>query len=178
MADRRGIAELRFPGAPPGELAAPTPIVEKLARELGEYFQGGRTTFDLPLLLQGTAFQIAVWEELRKIPYGTAITYGELAATVGRPRSARAVGQAVGANPVPIVIPCHRVLPISGGLGGFGPGTDWKRRLLDLEGASPGQPRPRLASSTVRPRVVSFPCENPRGPRTYGTRASAHGFPL
>lgn len=130
-----GIAELRFPGAPPGEMAVPTPVVERLARELREYFQGVRTTFDLPLSLRGTKFQIAVWEELRTVPYGTTVTYGELARRVGRPRSARAVGQAVGANPVPIVIPCHRVLPIAGGLGGFGPGPDWKQRLLDLEGA-------------------------------------------
>lgn len=136
-ADGRGIAKLRFPGAPPGEMAAPTPVLEKLARELREYFQGVRTTFDLPLFLQGTKFQIAVWEELRRIPYGTTVSYGELARRVGRPRSARAVGQAVGANPVPILIPCHRVLPIAGGLGGFGPGPDWKRRLLALEGASP-----------------------------------------
>lgn len=144
VAQGQSIAELRFPGPPPGEIGPSIPAVDRLARELREYLQGTRTVFDLPLFLQGTESQIAVWQELCRIPYGTTVTYGELARRVGRPRSARAVGQAVGANPVPIVIPCHRVLPMTGGLGGFGPGLQWKRWLLDLEGARYSEkPSPR-----------------------------------
>ena len=134
-AEGENLVELRFPGPPPGELRPPPPVVETLTRQLGEYFRGTRTAFDLPLALHGTEFQRVVWRELARIPYGAAVAYGELAARVGRPRAARAVGQAVGANPVPILIPCHRVLPASGGLGGFGPGLTWKQRLLALEGA-------------------------------------------
>jgi len=134
--DGQHVTELRFPGQAPGELRPPAPVVETLALQLEEYLRGRRTAFDVPILLQGTAFQRAVWAALAKIPYGTTITYGSLAAAVRRPRSARAVGQAVGANPIPLVIPCHRVLPAAGGLGGFGPGTTWKRRLLVLEGAA------------------------------------------
>lgn len=133
-AEGPNIVALQFPGPPPGELAPPPPVLVRLARELGEYFRGTRTTFDLPLLLRGTKFQIVVWEELRRVPYGTTVTYGELARRVGRPRSARAVGGAMEANPLPILVPCHRVLPVAEGLGGFGPGSDWKRRLLALEG--------------------------------------------
>jgi len=131
------VVELRFPGSPGGELGPRTPIVERLARELSEYLRGKRREFGVPTRAGGTSFQQAVWNELVKIPYGTTITYGELAARVGRPRSARAVGQAVGANPIPILIPCHRVLPAGGGVGGFSTGEEWKVRLLALEGASP-----------------------------------------
>ncbi len=132
-AEGEHLVALRFPGFPPGELLPPGPLQERLGRELGEYLSGTRATFDLPLLLRGTAFQRAVWRELTRIPYGTTVSYGGLAARVGRPGAARAVGQAVGANPIPIVVPCHRVLPRGGGVGGFGPGPDWKRRLLELE---------------------------------------------
>ena len=133
--DGQFVIELRFPGPAPGELGPPPPMVELLARQLGDYLDGKRTTFDVPLLAHGTKSQRAVWAELAKIPYGTTVTYGDLAAKVGRPRSARAVGGAVGANPIPILIPCHRVVPARGGLGGFGPGPSWKERLLALEGA-------------------------------------------
>lgn len=126
---------LRFPGPEPEDLEPGGPLVAALARELGEYLCGERTSFDLPLDPRGTAFQRAVWAELRRVPYGTTVSYGELARRAGRPRAARAVGQAVGANPLPILLPCHRVLPGGGGLGGFGPGVDWKRRLLALEGS-------------------------------------------
>lgn len=131
------MVELRFPGSPGGELGPRTPIVEQLARELTEYLCGTRRKFGVPTRAGGTPFQQAVWNELVKIPYGTTITYGDLAARVGRPRAARAVGQAVGANPIPILIPCHRVLPAGGGGGGFSAGEEWKVRLLALEGASP-----------------------------------------
>lgn len=95
---------------------------------------------DLPTRLdQGTAFQQAVWEALRTIPAGETRTYGEVAAAAGSPEAARAAGQAVGANPLPLVVPCHRVVPASGGIGGYGAGTGppLKRRLLEAEGAWP-----------------------------------------
>jgi len=142
--DGEHVTELRFPGPAPGALQQPSAPVERLARQLEDYFGGKRTPFDVPLLAHGTELQRAVWAELTKVPYGTTITYGDLAAKLGRPRAARAVGQAVGANPIPIVIPCHRVLPAAGGVGGFGPGPDWKRRLLSLENARYSEkPSPR-----------------------------------
>ncbi|MBC7221227.1 methylated-DNA--[protein]-cysteine S-methyltransferase [Candidatus Bipolaricaulota bacterium] len=133
--DGASIIALRFPGPRPGELGPPTPLHDRLAAELGEYLAGRRREFGVPFLARGTPFQQAVWKELVNIPYGTTITYRELASRLARPRAARAVGQALAANPLPILIPCHRVLPAGGGVGGFGPGPDWKRRLLALEGA-------------------------------------------
>lgn len=103
-------------------------------RQLGEYFAGERTAFDLPLSLQGTPFQKSVWKELAAIPYGGTATYGEIAERIGRaPSSARAVGSANGANPISIVVPCHRVVGADGSLTGYAWGTDRKRFLLDLE---------------------------------------------
>ncbi len=91
----------------------------------------------LPLDVLGTAFQRRVWEELRRIPVGEVRTYGEVAAAVGSPGASRAVGSACGANPVPVVVPCHRVVPASGGIGNYGLGPARKRRLLEVEGAEP-----------------------------------------
>ncbi|MBC7227112.1 MAG: methylated-DNA--[protein]-cysteine S-methyltransferase [Thermoflexales bacterium] len=102
--------------------------------QLREYFSRIRREFDLPLDLRGTPFQRRVWEELRRIPYGQTVTYGELARRVGRPDAARAVGQAVGANPIPIILPCHRVVGANGSLVGYGGGLDIKAALLRLEG--------------------------------------------
>lgn len=102
-------------------------------RQLEEYFAGERREFSLPLGLEGTPFRRRVWRGLAAIPYGSVLTYGELAARIGSPGAARAVGQANGANPIPIVLPCHRVVAANGRLGGFSSGTDVKRRLLDLE---------------------------------------------
>jgi len=112
------------------------PALERAIRQLSEYFQGVRRTFDLPFNLRGTPFQMEVWRALRDIPYGQTLTYGELAKKVGRPGSARAVGGAVGANPLPIVIPCHRVMGSSGAITGYsaGDGIPTKKALLDLEG--------------------------------------------
>ncbi|MHB8680850.1 MAG: methylated-DNA--[protein]-cysteine S-methyltransferase [Acidimicrobiales bacterium] len=104
--------------------------------QLGEYFAGKRTSFDLPLVLEGTPFQCAVWRELGEIPYGKTISYAELAALVGRPTAFRAVGQANGRNPIPIVLPCHRVVASGGRIGGYGGGLSLKRRLLALEGVA------------------------------------------
>lgn len=103
-------------------------------RQLREYFAGRRQTFDLPLSLAGTDFQVSVWEGLAEIPFGKTISYAELAAMVGRPSAFRAVGQANGANPIPIVLPCHRVVASGGRIGGYGGGLPMKRWLLEHEG--------------------------------------------
>jgi methylated-DNA-[protein]-cysteine S-methyltransferase len=105
--------------------------------QLGEYFSGARRTFDLPLDVRGTAFQRAVWSQVARIPYGATASYGDIAQLVGKPKASRAVGSAVGANPLPIVIPCHRVIGSGGSLVGFGAGLDVKETLLRLEGAYP-----------------------------------------
>ncbi len=107
------------------------------ASQLGEYFSGARRRFDLPLDVRGTVFQRAVWSQVSRIPYGTTASYGDIAQLVGKPKASRAVGSAVGANPLPIVIPCHRVIGSEGSLVGFGAGLDVKVALLELEGAYP-----------------------------------------
>jgi methylated-DNA-[protein]-cysteine S-methyltransferase len=107
--------------------------LEFVRSQLNEYFVGTRTAFDLPIRLHGTAFQVEVWEQLREIPYGETISYGELAKRVDRPEAARAVGAANGQNPVAIVVPCHRVIGADGSLTGFGGGLPWKRWLLARE---------------------------------------------
>ena len=107
-----------------------------LATQLGEYFRGERRTFDLRLAPRGTPFQLATWRALSAIPYGETISYEELANRVGRPAASRAVGAANGANPLPIVVPCHRVIGKNGSLTGFGGGLGTKRALLELEGAA------------------------------------------
>jgi methylated-DNA-[protein]-cysteine S-methyltransferase len=101
--------------------------------QLEEYFAGERRAFDLPLDLRGTPFQLAVWERLREIPYGSTISYLQLAVSLGRRDRVRAAGAAVGRTPVPIVVPCHRVIGSDGSLTGYGGGLDRKRALLDLE---------------------------------------------
>ena len=112
------------------------PVIEATKRQLTEYFAKKRQKFDLPLAPQGTAFQLAVWKELRKIPYGKTIHYGEQARRVGDPNKARAVGTANGQNPIAIVVPCPRVIAKTGGLAGFGGGIENKKLLLELEGAA------------------------------------------
>jgi len=104
--------------------------------QLTEYFRGARREFELPLAPEGTPFQLAVWQALRAIPYGETVSYGELAQRVALPGGARAVGMANGANPLPIIVPCHRVIGADGSLTGFGGGLDIKRALLSLEGAA------------------------------------------
>ena len=121
------------PRRPPGEwLAAATPFAPVIA-QLAEYFTGRRRAFDLPLGPEGTAFQRTVWLALREIPYGETRSYAELARSIGKPRASRAVGLANGANPLPIIVPCHRVIGADGSLTGFGGGLDIKRKLLALE---------------------------------------------
>lgn len=110
------------------------PLFEEARRQLEEYFAGSRQNFDLPLNPGGTDFQRRVWRTLLDIPYGTAISYRELAHRADCPRGYQAVGQANGRNPLPILIPCHRVIGADGTLGGYSGGLDRKRFLLDLEG--------------------------------------------
>lgn len=110
------------------------PLFEEARRQLEEYFAGSRQNFDLPLNPGGTDFQRRVWRTLLDIPYGTAISYRELARRADCPRGYQAVGQANGRNPLPILIPCHRVIGADGTLGGYSGGLDRKRFLLDLEG--------------------------------------------
>lgn len=115
------------------EADAGHPLVRRALAQLREYFAGLRRQFDLPLAPVGSAFQVRVWQALCAIPYGETRSYGELARAIGSPRAARAVGAANGANPIAIVIPCHRVIQSDGGLGGYGGGRELKQFLLDLE---------------------------------------------
>jgi methylated-DNA-[protein]-cysteine S-methyltransferase len=141
-------AGLEFIGFPEGKMAKPPqagwqadaePFVEVM-HQLDAYFAGRLQTFRLKLALTGTPFQLSVWKALQGIPYGTTISYGELASRIGRPRAVRAVGGANGRNPIPIVIPCHRVIGGDGQLTGFGGGLPIKRALLELENRN----RPRI----------------------------------
>ena len=108
------------------------PFAEPI-RQLKEYFAGERQDFDLPLRLDGTEFQLLVLQELRRIPYGETASYRDVAERIGRPKAMRAVGAANGRNPIPIIVPCHRVIGSSGALTGFGGGLDTKEALLRLE---------------------------------------------
>ena len=112
------------------------PVLGPARVQLAAYFAGETTTFALPLGPRGTAFQARVWMALRDIPFGATISYGELARRVGQPTASRAVGAANGRNPLPIVVPCHRVIGSSGALTGFGGGMERKRWLLEHEGAT------------------------------------------
>jgi methylated-DNA-[protein]-cysteine S-methyltransferase len=106
---------------------------KEVIRQLDAYFEGKLKDFDLPLVLDGTEFQLLVWNNLRKIPYGETVSYGQLARRIGSPDAARAVGLANGSNPIPIIIPCHRVIGSNGDLTGFGGGLPVKKQLLALE---------------------------------------------
>jgi len=111
-----------------------TLLLYSAAKQLSEYFLGRRTEFDMPLNPTGTEFQRDVWDVLLRIPFGKTKSYAEVAAATGRDKAARAVGNAVGINPIPIIIPCHRVLAANNKLGGFSLGLDMKRKLLSIEG--------------------------------------------
>ncbi len=108
-------------------------VFREVCSQLTAYFEGELVSFDLRLRLAGTPFQQRVWQELREIPYGTAISYVELARRIGQPAASRAVGGANGRNPISIIVPCHRVIAADGGLGGYGGGLDRKRWLLEHE---------------------------------------------
>ena len=135
-ADDDALLELTFgEGTPEG---GGSPILDTACAQLDEYFAGTRTTFDLPLRLEGTPWEQRVWAELRQIGYGETASYGELAAKLGIPGAARAVGAANGRNPISIVVPCHRVIGARGALTGYAWGVERKSALLDLErGALP-----------------------------------------
>lgn len=110
-----------------------TALTDRLADEIKEFLNGGRRSFDVEITLIGTEFEQRVWEELHKVGYGERVSYGELARRCGLPMGARAVGGAVGRNPLLLVVPCHRVVAADGSIGGFSAGTDLKRKLLALE---------------------------------------------
>ena len=137
-ADNSGLREITFPknGAPalpqPDWIEASSALAGPI-RQLRAYFAGDLETFDLPLAPQGTPFQQKVWDELLDIPYGETISYGQLAKRIGNPNASRAVGLANGSNPIPIIIPCHRVIGSNGKLTGYGGGLPIKEKLLALE---------------------------------------------
>jgi methylated-DNA-[protein]-cysteine S-methyltransferase len=112
-----------------------TPLLARARQQLEEYFARTRMTFDLPLEPTGSVFQRRVWDALRAIPYGTTVSYSDIARRLGGVRATRAVGAANGQNPIPIIVPCHRVVGAHGELTGFGGGIDRKRWLLEHEGA-------------------------------------------
>jgi methylated-DNA-[protein]-cysteine S-methyltransferase len=118
------------------------PILDRAVAQLEEYFAGHRHDFDLPLSLAGTAFQLAVWEQLVDLEWGEVVSYGELGMATGRPTAGRAVGGAVGANPIPIIVPCHRVLGSDGRITGYsgGDGIPTKSWLLEHEGIAHSVP--------------------------------------
>lgn len=119
----------------PGAVLKETPFIRKVHGQIVEYLEGKRREFDLPLAPQGTEFQMKVWKALLEIPYGETRSYGQLAAAIGNPRAARAVGMANNRNPISIIVPCHRVIGAGGGLTGYGGGLPLKEKLLKLEGA-------------------------------------------
>lgn len=119
-----------------GTRRSESPVLQLAAAQLEEYFAGTRRAFDLPLDLRGTPFQLRAWNALAEIPYGTTVSYTEQARLLGVPRAVRAIGAANGRNPLPIVLPCHRVIGASGALTGYGGGLDVKRWLLAHERGS------------------------------------------
>jgi methylated-DNA-[protein]-cysteine S-methyltransferase len=130
---RRAFESSREGSTPPLEDLS-TRRLEDLSAQLREYFAGKRKNFDFPLAPKGTEFQLAVWNALLEIPYGDTRTYAQLAHRIGRPSAVRAVGAANGANPIPVIIPCHRVIGSNGTLTGYGGGIERKQWLLALEG--------------------------------------------
>jgi methylated-DNA-[protein]-cysteine S-methyltransferase len=147
-ADPAGLRHIEFPrnrhpvdraGWVPGARDAVAETLRIAGDQLCEYFDGARTAFDLPLAPAGTAFQCDVWRMLATIPYGATWSYRDLAYAIGKPAAVRAVGAANGRNPLPIVLPCHRVIGADGSLTGFGGGLPIKQALLELEGALPAR---------------------------------------
>ena len=136
--DEQGLREINFmdgrhPARPKPEWQEQAAALKETIRQLRAYFAGELRDFDLPLAPQGTEFQQNVWAELCKIPYGETISYGELARRIGNPNASRAVGLANGSNPIPVIIPCHRVIGANGKLTGYGGGLPIKEKLLALE---------------------------------------------
>lgn len=143
-----------------------SPILKKAATQLEAYFTGALDRFTLPCQLVGTPFQVAVWEYVQEIPFGETRSYRDVAEGIDRPRALRAVGAAQGANPLPVVVPCHRVIGADGALTGYGGGLDIKRWLLDHEAELPERSavRPARRLHAVPPlRAARTPSSRPRG---------------
>ena len=138
-ADDIGITEIHFGAQKLPMPFEPSALTNAAATQLQEYFSGKRTRFDVPLHISGTEFQQAVWAEVARIPYGETRSYAQIAQAIGKPSSYRAVGNANNKNPVPIVIPCHRVIKSQGVLGGYAFGLKIKEYLLRLEAGDPGE---------------------------------------
>lgn len=130
-ADDTGLCAVEFRG--PSGAHSDDPLLAATEAQLHAYFAGELTRFDIPLSARGTEFQRRVWDAVAEVPYASTTTYSALAAAVGRPSACRAVGAANGRNPLPVVIPCHRVIGATGALTGYGGGLERKRALLDLE---------------------------------------------
>ena len=137
-ATESGLSAIRFPSraTKPVETPQTTPVLDHAIEELTAYFKSELTRFSVPLVWAGTPFQESVWVALTRIPFGETVSYNEVAHAIGRPRSARPVGGAVGCNPLPIVVPCHRVMGSNGALTGFTGGLEFKVSLLTHEGHS------------------------------------------
>lgn len=146
VGDASALEELWLPGSAPARVAkrGTTPLLQRVADQLAEYFAGDRRDFDIPLAPQGTPFQQRAWNALLYIPYGEVRSYGEQARMIGRPTASRAVGAANGKNPISIIVPCHRVIGANGQLTGYGGGLPLKQWLLEHER--------RYASRTSSPR--------------------------
>ena len=139
-AEEGAIVRLYLPNSPtPRLMSRPTPLLEEGQRQLLEYLTGTRREFDLPLNPPGTPFQQKVWAALRDIPYGQTRSYRDVARAAGCPRGFRAVGMANHRNPIPIFIPCHRVVGSDGSLTGYAGGLELKKTLLAIEGSFPGK---------------------------------------
>ena len=135
--NENGISSVNFTNEPPIEPPQNSKYLFEAKKQLLEYFSGERKEFNIPLSLSGTPFQLKVWEELKKIPYGKTVCYGDIAAAVDNPKACRAVGMAIHCNPIAIIVPCHRVIGKNGSLTGFAAGLDIKQKLLSLENAMP-----------------------------------------
>jgi len=135
-ATESGLSAIRFPSraTKPVETPQTTPVLDHAIEELTAYFKSELTRFSVPLDWAGTPFQESVWVALTRIPFGETVSYNEVAHAIGRPRSARPVGGAVGRNPLPIIVPCHRVMGSNGALTGFTGGLEFKVSLLTHEG--------------------------------------------
>jgi methylated-DNA-[protein]-cysteine S-methyltransferase len=140
--------------APPDGVEREAPVLARAEAQLVEYFRGERLVFDLPLAMEGTAFQRRVWDELMAIPYAATWSYGQLARAIGRPSASRAVGAANGRNPIAIIVPCHRVIGANGSLTGYGGGMAAKQWLLAHE-------RTRAPQPAETPRGATLPLWTP-----------------
>jgi methylated-DNA-[protein]-cysteine S-methyltransferase len=133
FAGKAGGGPCGYDMCPDGYTVAQTALIKEAAKQLNEYLDGKRTAFDIPLALEGTPFQMAVWKALQDIPYGETRSYRDIAESIGRPKACRAVGMANNKNPVAVFVPCHRVIGSDGKLVGYAGGMDVKEKLLALE---------------------------------------------